>query len=101
MYISGYIHTLKEYNWLLHKIGQEDPCIKKKCSFGAICQRSMDGLSAQCVCQSICENFGDSDGGQPVCGSDGKDYDSLCHLNRDACIGMKSTTVVKVGKCST
>uniref|UniRef100_A0A670Z176 Agrin n=1 Tax=Pseudonaja textilis TaxID=8673 RepID=A0A670Z176_PSETE len=61
--------------------GSKDPCAEVVCSFGSTCVRSTDGQSAKCICMSFC-------GGLPentVCGSDGKDYRSECHLNRHAC----------------
>ncbi|KAL7978677.1 hypothetical protein Chor_010720 [Crotalus horridus] len=61
--------------------GSKDPCAEVACSFGSTCVRSTDGQSAKCICMSFC-------GGVPentVCGSDGKDYRSECHLNRHAC----------------
>uniref|UniRef100_A0A8D0BR09 Agrin n=1 Tax=Salvator merianae TaxID=96440 RepID=A0A8D0BR09_SALMN len=61
--------------------GSKDPCAEVTCSFGSTCARSTDGLSAKCICPSTCSGVAES----TVCGSDGKDYRSECHLNRYAC----------------
>lgn len=51
------------------------------CSFGSTCVPSPDGQAAKCVCPSSCGGVPES----PVCGSDGRDYRSQCHLNKHAC----------------
>ncbi|XP_077787491.1 agrin isoform X2 [Podarcis muralis] len=61
--------------------GSKDPCAEVTCSFGSTCARSTDGLSAKCICPSSCSGVLEN----VVCGSDGKDYRSECHLNRHAC----------------
>nr|XP_020637908.1 agrin isoform X3 [Pogona vitticeps] len=61
--------------------GSKDPCVEVTCSFGSTCARSTDGLSAKCICPSSCSGVPEN----TVCGSDGKDYRSECHLNRHAC----------------
>ncbi|KAJ7306392.1 hypothetical protein JRQ81_009738 [Phrynocephalus forsythii] len=61
--------------------GSKDPCAEVTCSFGSTCARSTDGLSAKCICPTSCSGVPEN----TVCGSDGKDYRSECHLNRHAC----------------
>ncbi|XP_067329099.1 agrin isoform X4 [Anolis sagrei] len=61
--------------------GSKDPCADVTCSFGSTCARSTDGQSAKCICPSSCSGVPEN----TVCGSDGKDYRSECHLNRHAC----------------
>ncbi|XP_056364427.1 agrin [Oenanthe melanoleuca] len=60
--------------------GSKDPCAEVSCSFGSTCVPSPDGQGARCVCPASC-----GAAGSPVCGSDGRDYPSLCHLHRRAC----------------
>ncbi|XP_039940398.1 agrin [Hirundo rustica] len=61
--------------------GSKDPCAEVTCSFGSTCVPSADGQAAKCVCPSSCAGVAES----AVCGSDGRDYRSLCHLNKHAC----------------
>ncbi|KAL8198389.1 UNVERIFIED_CONTAM: hypothetical protein K2H54_008563 [Gekko kuhli] len=61
--------------------GSKDPCAEVTCSFGSTCARSTDGHSAKCICPTSCSGVPEN----TVCGSDGKDYRSECHLNRHAC----------------
>lgn len=77
----------------------KDPCAKLNCTQGARCVRSRDGTEAECKCTESCPNLGDHEGSGPVCGSDGVDYASLCHLNKVACTQGINITVVFPGKC--
>ncbi|NWV29599.1 AGRIN protein, partial [Origma solitaria] len=61
--------------------GSKDPCAEVTCSFGSTCVPSPDGQAAKCVCPSSCAGVPES----AVCGSDGRDYRSHCHLNKHAC----------------
>ncbi|NXC09441.1 AGRIN protein, partial [Orthonyx spaldingii] len=61
--------------------GSKDPCAEVTCSFGSTCVPSPDGQAAKCVCPSSCSGVPES----AVCGSDGRDYRSQCHLNKHAC----------------
>ncbi|NXB18675.1 AGRIN protein, partial [Rhagologus leucostigma] len=61
--------------------GSKDPCAEVTCSFGSTCVPSPDGQAAKCVCPASCSGVPES----PVCGSDGRDYRSQCHLNKHAC----------------
>ena len=56
----------------------KDPCENVECPANQECLASFDGASARCACKGPCletDNPGDI-----VCGSDGVDYPSLCHL---------------------
>lgn len=79
--------------------GVKDPCEDKRCDFGAQCVRSLDGLHARCECIEKCNNYGDSVGSKPVCGSDGKDYNNVCELERASCVNMKDISVRYEGRC--
>ncbi|VDN11169.1 unnamed protein product [Dibothriocephalus latus] len=48
----------------------------------------------QCVCRESCPRVV-----VPVCGSDGITYDSVCHLERAACLQKKHVWVVHAGQC--
>ena len=56
----------------------KDPCENVECPPNQECLASFDGASARCACKGPCPQPD-----QPpalVCGSDGQDYPSLCHL---------------------
>ena len=56
----------------------KDPCENVECPSSQKCLPSFDGASARCVCKGPCsDNVDQSD---TVCGSNGIDYPSLCHL---------------------
>jgi hypothetical protein len=77
----------------------KDPCQDVLCSFGAQCVPSLDGLTARCQCPERCDNFGDSVGSGPVCGSDGQDYDNACSLRKASCQQMKDIHTKYNGRC--
>ena len=57
----------------------QDPCENVECPAHQECRASFDGASARCACKGPCS--GDSGSGDSVvCGSDGENYPSLCHL---------------------
>ncbi|XP_063965931.1 agrin-like isoform X1 [Lytechinus pictus] len=71
---------------------EADPCDNVTCSFGASCV--VEGTVASCLCPEIClESY------NPVCGSDGIDYNNECDLNAAACSQQKSINVVFQGLC--
>ena len=77
----------------------KDPCAEKRCSFGASCVPSLDGLAARCVCPQQCNTYGDSVGSKPVCGDDGNDYANECQMRQAACNQMKDITIKYTGPC--
>ena len=78
-----------------------DPCRDKRCSFGAHCVPSLDGLTARCQCPQQCDNYGDSVGSTPVCGTDSRDYANTCEMRRAACSEMRDIEKKYDGKCGT
>uniref|UniRef100_A0A674HQ10 Agrin n=1 Tax=Taeniopygia guttata TaxID=59729 RepID=A0A674HQ10_TAEGU len=75
--------------------GSKDPCAEVTCSFGSSCVPSPDGQAAKCVCPSSCGGVAES----PVCGSDGRDYRSLCHLQKHACDAQQDLAKQFDGPC--
>ena len=75
-----------------------DPCLNKNCTLGAICERSLDGLTSRCICPRHCPSPG-SPGAITMCGSDGLEYQSLCQLRKAACENMKDIQPKTYGKC--
>uniref|UniRef100_A0A914VMR4 Agrin n=2 Tax=Plectus sambesii TaxID=2011161 RepID=A0A914VMR4_9BILA len=88
--------SLACYKWTSDK---RNPCDELRCLAGERCVPSFDGLSAQCVCPSRCDNYGDTTDSKPVCGSDGRDYESLCELQRTACTTRTNITMKFYGRC--
>ena len=79
--------------------GKTNPCTNQRCLYGAECMPSQDGKTARCQCPSECPNYGDSQGGGPVCGSNGIDYPNMCELRKESCTSMKNIRVKYYGKC--
>ena len=79
--------------WLLHWICQNfyhisDACATRSCPLGALCLTKAEGGSA-CVCPTCVDDLY-----EPVCGSDGRSYASVCALSRIACVENKSNLQV-------
>ena len=74
-----------------------DPCLSKRCLLGARCVPESDGLTATCRCDWQCDDHR----GTPVCGQDGKDYLSTCHLRQSNCLAMTNVQVKYNGSCGT
>uniref|UniRef100_A0A0X3PKS7 Agrin n=1 Tax=Schistocephalus solidus TaxID=70667 RepID=A0A0X3PKS7_SCHSO len=72
----------------------ENPCLGQTCSWtGEQCRVDTRG-GKQCVCRETCPRVV-----VPVCGSDGITYDSVCVLERAACLQKKHVWVVHAGQC--
>ncbi|KAM3186301.1 hypothetical protein ACTXT7_004585 [Hymenolepis weldensis] len=77
----------------------KDPCEGYTCSFNSWCIPSQDYKYPNCICYSECYDVGDSDDSGSVCGSNGMNYPSLCHLKREAC-SLKINIELKYwGRC--
>lgn len=61
---------------------------------GEVCSVDRDG-AAKCVCVQPCPAVM-----SPVCGTDGRTYDSACSLDRDACLNKRTVSVRHTGVCS-
>ena len=70
----------------------DESCDFKNCTHRAICK--VTNGKAECSCDLSC-----SDTSDPVCGSDGKNYDNKCNMNETACKERKIITILKRGKC--
>ncbi|XP_011384341.1 agrin isoform X2 [Pteropus vampyrus] len=75
--------------------GSRDPCANVTCSFGSTCARSADGQTATCLCPTTCRGAPEG----PVCGSDGADYASECHLLSRACARQENIFKKFDGPC--
>ena len=78
---------------------RRDPCVGRRCLYGARCLPSPDGRRSRCVCPTRCNQFGDSVGSTIVCGSDGRDYSSMCELRLTACRQLRNIEKKYDGKC--
>ncbi|XP_011248478.1 agrin isoform X2 [Mus musculus] len=68
------------------------PCRGAQCAFGATC--TVKNGKAVCECQRVC-----SGGYDPVCGSDGVTYGSVCELESMACTLGREIRVARRGPC--
>ncbi|KAK0395945.1 hypothetical protein QR680_001503 [Steinernema hermaphroditum] len=79
-----------------------NPCEDLRCLAGEQCiitQGVNGGLSAHCACPKECDDFGDSVMSTVVCASDGKEFPSLCHLNKFACENKANISAKYFGSC--
>ena len=49
--------------------GRRDPCVGRRCQYGARCAPTIDGRRSTCVCPTRCRRFGDAVGSKTVCAS--------------------------------
>ncbi|XP_060806535.1 agrin-like [Amyelois transitella] len=68
-----------------------DPCTSVTCPTGAKCV--VTNGQPECRCARSCQRR------KPVCGTDGKEYPSVCHLDKHACENQLNITVKYHGKC--
>ncbi|XP_006886016.1 PREDICTED: LOW QUALITY PROTEIN: agrin [Elephantulus edwardii] len=68
------------------------PCLGVQCPLGATCV--VKNGEAACECSQVCSGIYD-----PVCGSDGVTYTSMCELETTACILSRDIRVARKGPC--
>nr|CAD7439829.1 unnamed protein product [Timema bartmani] len=71
-----------------------NPCVSVHCQSGQECAITKYGI-AQCECPPECEPVM-----RPVCGKDGRTYDSSCELRRVSCLNKKTVEVAYTGSCA-
>ena len=72
-----------------------DVCHGVTCTHGSKCALdATTGIFHVCYCNSLCPQVYD-----PVCGSDGKDYNNECLMNVSICTIKRVITVVSKGPC--
>lgn len=86
-YDSMYPHNLKVF--CITDAG--DPCAAVSCPAGARCVAAYG--QPECRCPRSCQRR------KPVCGTDGREYASVCHLDKHACDNQLNTTIKYHGKC--
>lgn len=79
--------------------GVTDPCESLSCPYQAWCVPTSDGKAGRCICRKECYDVGDSTDKVNLCGTDGKDYTSMCELRRAACKNMINIEIKYRGKC--
>lgn len=77
-------------------VGRTDPCRTLKCSHGQHCVLDKLG-EARCECsiENECSKFAD----EPVCGTDWRDYSSVCHLKKMSCLSGRNIMIKYKGPC--
>ncbi|PZC78437.1 hypothetical protein B5X24_HaOG202181 [Helicoverpa armigera] len=68
-----------------------DPCTGVSCPVGARCVAAYG--QPECRCPRSCQRR------KPVCGTDGREYPSVCHLDKHACDNQLNITIKYHGKC--
>lgn len=75
----------------LSNVDAGDPCTGVTCPAGARCVAAYG--QAECRCPRSCQRR------KPVCGTDGREYSSVCHLDKHACDNQFNITIKYHGKC--
>lgn len=70
-----------------------NPCLPVRCHVGEECDINKFGI-ARCECPPQCEPVM-----RPVCGQDGRTYESLCEMRRASCVQKKLIEVKHTGSC--
>lgn len=70
-----------------------NPCMSVRCQVGEECEINKFGI-ARCECPTQCEPVM-----RPVCGEDGRTYESLCEMSRSSCMHKKLIEVKHAGSC--
>ncbi|XP_071840529.1 agrin-like isoform X4 [Apostichopus japonicus] len=69
-----------------------DPCDNIQCGYGEVCLPN--GAEASCICQNSCDSVE-----EPVCGSNGRDYENMCKMTLAGCKSKNNITAVFEGLC--
>lgn len=76
-----------------HCLTGGNPCLSVRCESGEECDINKFGI-ARCECPPQCEPVM-----RPVCGQDGRTYESLCEMRRSSCMQKKLIDVKHTGSC--
>ncbi|XP_053201782.1 agrin-like [Panonychus citri] len=69
-------------------------CSNLTCSHYAVCEIDPETSKPQCVCPKVCIRDDN-----PVCGSNGRNYESECELQMASCLQKINLTIVHHGSC--
>jgi len=75
-------------------VAAESSCLTHSCNYTLHEECRVVRGRARCSCPGLCERVI-----RPVCASDGRTYDSPCHLRRHACITRQPLRVRYLGMC--